>query len=107
MVAGTPSTNQRFTMSPMGNAYGANLTPRQINIGKIDYHSPWKNLYLVGATAGVPSFAGGVHFAILMFQHLTGLQLGSTAPIAPRIGKYRDGVPLPNLDQSQPLVKVP
>jgi all-trans-retinol 13,14-reductase len=74
-VPGTPTTNERFVLAPRGNAYGANLTPRQFNVGKLDYRTPYPNLWLVGATAGVPSFAGGIHFAILLYEKLTGDRL--------------------------------
>jgi phytoene dehydrogenase-like protein len=75
VVAGTPSTNKKFVLAPEGNAYGANLTPRQLNVGKIDYRTPFSNLWLVGATAGAPSFAGGVHFASMLYQRLTGQRI--------------------------------
>ncbi len=72
VIAGTPTTNEKFVLAPQGNAYGANLTPKQINLGKIDYRTPYKNLSLVGATANVPSFAGGVHYAIRLYEKMTG-----------------------------------
>jgi all-trans-retinol 13,14-reductase len=71
VVPGTPTTNERFVLAPQGNAYGANLTPRQFNVGKVDYRTPYPNLWLVGATAGAPSFAAGVHFALLLYEKLT------------------------------------
>jgi len=73
--AGTPTTNERFVLAPHGNAYGASLTPRQRNLGRLDYRTPYPNLWLAGATAGVPSFAGGIHFAILLYESLTGDRL--------------------------------
>ncbi len=73
--AGTPCTHERFVFAPRGNAYGADLTPRQFNTGKIDYRTPYPNLWLVGATAGGPSFAGGIHFARLLYEKLTGDQI--------------------------------
>jgi phytoene dehydrogenase-like protein len=72
VVPGTPTTNERFVLAPQGNAYGANLTPGQFNVGKVDYRTPYPNLWLVGATAGAPSFAAGVHFALLLFEKLIG-----------------------------------
>ena len=58
--------------TPLNELSGADLTPGQINVGKVDYRSPYRNLWLVGATAGVPSFAGAVHFANLLYERLTG-----------------------------------
>jgi phytoene dehydrogenase-like protein len=75
VVPGTPTTNERFVLAPRGNAYGANLTARQFNLGRLDYRTPYPNLWLVGATAGAPSFAGGVHFAVLLYEKLTGDRL--------------------------------
>jgi all-trans-retinol 13,14-reductase len=72
LIAGTPLTMERFVLAPEGNSYGADLTPLNINLGKIDCHSPYANLFLVGATAGAPSFAGGIHFSALLFEMLTG-----------------------------------
>lgn len=70
--AGTPRTNEKFVLAPQGNAYGASLTPANIRLGKIDDRTPYPNLYQVGATAGVPSFAGGVHCSLLLYENLTG-----------------------------------
>ena len=73
--AGTPLTMERFVFTPMGNSYGADLTPENYRIGKINYKTPIKNLFLVGATACIPSFAGGIHFSGLLFEKLTGYSL--------------------------------
>lgn len=75
VIAGSPVTNERFVLAPQGNAYGANLTPKHINTGKVDYRSPFTNLWLIGATAGTPSFAGGTHFATMLYERLTGQSL--------------------------------
>ncbi len=80
VIAGTPLTNERFVMAPEGNAYGARLTPRHVNLGKLDYRTPFHNLWLVGATAGAPSFAGGTHFARLLAERLAGQPLLDAAP---------------------------
>ncbi len=72
VIAGSPATNERFVLAPRGNAYGASLTPKHINTGKVDYRSPYSNLWLIGATAGTPSFAGGTHFALMIYEKLTG-----------------------------------
>ncbi|MBN1930767.1 MAG: NAD(P)/FAD-dependent oxidoreductase [Desulfobacterales bacterium] len=72
LVAGTPLTMERFVFAPEGNSYGANLSPQNINLGKLDYRTPYRNLFLIGATAGIPSFAGGLHYSGLLFKELTG-----------------------------------
>ncbi|MCI0704603.1 MAG: NAD(P)/FAD-dependent oxidoreductase [Planctomycetia bacterium] len=72
---GTPTTNEKFVLAPQGNAYGAALTPRHFNLGKIENRTPYENLWLVGATSGAVSFAGGTHFAMLLYEKLTGERL--------------------------------
>jgi all-trans-retinol 13,14-reductase len=84
VIAGSPATNERFVLAPRGNAYGASLTPKHINIGKVDYHSPFPNLWLIGATAGTPSFAGGTHFARMIYEKLTGEHLPLPGPAQPK-----------------------
>jgi all-trans-retinol 13,14-reductase len=74
-ISGTPLTMERFVFAPKGNSYGADLTPSNYKLGKVDYRTPISNLFLIGATAGIPSFAGGVHFAGLLYEKLTGNSL--------------------------------
>ncbi|MGE0433878.1 MAG: phytoene desaturase family protein [Planctomycetota bacterium] len=69
-VVGTPLTNRRYVLAPAGNCYGQALTPANIRLGRIDYRTPWPNLVLAGATAGVPSFGGGLHYARLLAERL-------------------------------------
>ena len=71
-ISGTPLTMERFVFAPEGNSYGADLTPANYNLGKVDYRTPISNLFLIGATAGIPSFAGGIHFSGLLYEKLTG-----------------------------------
>ena len=71
LIAGSPLTMERYVLAPEGNSYGADLAPHNFNLGKLDYRSPYNNLYFIGATAGIPSFAGGIHFAALLYEILT------------------------------------
>ncbi len=75
VVAGSPLTNERFLLAPRGNTYGAHLTPQRLQSGHIDCHTPLDNLWLTGATATSPSFAGGTHWAILLYEYLSGDKL--------------------------------
>lgn len=72
ILTGTPVTNEFFVNAPEGNAYGANLTPKNFNFGKVNYRTPINNLFFIGATVGIPSFAGGIHFSIKLVEKLTG-----------------------------------
>ena len=72
-LAGTPTTNERYCRAPAGNAYGAALTPAHVGLRR----RPWKatsldNLWMVNATAGLPSIAGTVGAGIRLYRDLTG-----------------------------------
>ncbi len=69
-ISGSPTTNERYVNSPYGNSYGADLTPANFKLGRLNSKTPLHNLHLVGAAAGVPSFAGGIHFANLLAEKL-------------------------------------
>lgn len=75
IVSGTPTTMEDFVAAPKGNSYGADLSPENFNLGKLNYKTPYENLFLIGATSGAPSFAGGLHFSALLFEKLTGEDL--------------------------------
>jgi all-trans-retinol 13,14-reductase len=60
MVMGTPASNERFCRAPLGNAYGAALTPENVGLGRVPNETPFGNLWLVNATAGFPSIGGTV-----------------------------------------------
>lgn len=69
-VVGTPLTQERFCGAPHGNAYGAELTPRNVGLGRVPFETPWRNLFLVNATAGYPSVAGTVRSGQRLFELL-------------------------------------
>ncbi len=69
-LTGSPTTNEHFVNTPFGNSYGADLIPSNYRLGRLNSRTPLPNLHLVGASAGVPSFAGGIHFAHLLAEKL-------------------------------------
>ncbi len=69
---GTPTTNEDYVASPMGNSYGANLTPRNVNLGKVSFQTPFKNLFLINATAGMPGLGGAFRSSLNLFGQLAG-----------------------------------
>ena len=71
-VAGTPTTNERFLWAPEGNIYGATLTPRNVNFGRLKFDTPLSNVFLTGATAEFPSVGATVSGASRLYTHLTG-----------------------------------
>ncbi len=69
---GTPTTNEDYVSSPLGNSYGANLTPKNVNLGKVSFFTPFKNLFLINATAGMPGLGGAFRSSLNLFGHLAG-----------------------------------
>jgi all-trans-retinol 13,14-reductase len=72
-VMGTPATNARFCWAPEGNAYGAELTPRNVGASRLPFATPLSNLWVVNATAGLPSIGGAVRAGMDLFEELSGI----------------------------------
>lgn len=71
-VVGTPATNERFCRAPAGNAYGAALVPAQVGLGRRPFRTSLDNLWMVNATAGLPSVAGAIGSGMRLYEELTG-----------------------------------
>ena len=71
-VVGTPATNERFCRAPLGNSYGASLVPKNITLHRRPYRTSVDNLWIVNATAGMPSVAGAMGAGARLYQELTG-----------------------------------
>ena len=71
-VVGTPATNERFCRAPAGNAYGAALVPEHVTLGRRPFRTQLDNLWMVNATAGLPSVAGAVGAGMRLYGELTG-----------------------------------
>lgn len=71
-VMGTPATNERFCRAPAGNAYGAALVPAQVALGRRPFRTSLDNLWMVNATAGLPSVAGAIGSGMRLYEELTG-----------------------------------
>ncbi|MBK9267038.1 MAG: NAD(P)/FAD-dependent oxidoreductase [Polyangiaceae bacterium] len=71
-VVGTPATNERFCRAPGGNSYGAALVPKNISLDRKPYRTSLDNLWIVNATAGMPSVAGAMGAGAQLYQELTG-----------------------------------
>jgi phytoene dehydrogenase-like protein len=71
-LVGTPATNERFCRAPAGNAYGAALVPAQVTLGRRPFRTQLENLWMVNATAGLPSVAGAVGAGMKLYGELTG-----------------------------------
>ncbi|MCO6457692.1 MAG: NAD(P)/FAD-dependent oxidoreductase [Pirellulaceae bacterium] len=71
-VVGSPLTNEHFVRAPHGNCYSTPLDPRHVNLNRLNYKSPFPNLYYVGASSCLPGFATIIHFACMLYERLTG-----------------------------------
>jgi all-trans-retinol 13,14-reductase len=71
-LVGTPATNERFCRAPSGNAYGAALVPQHVTLGRRPFRTELDNLWMVNATAGLPSVAGAIGAGMRLYGELTG-----------------------------------
>ena len=71
-TGGTPTTNERYCLSPQGNSYGSNMTPRNIGIGRLKHGSSVQGLYFCNASSGFAGFAGTFWTGASLYQKLTG-----------------------------------
>jgi phytoene dehydrogenase-like protein len=71
-AVGSPLTNEFYVCAPKGNCYGAPLDPQHVNLRRLNYKSPFPNLYFVGASSSLPGFATVIHFATMLYEKLTG-----------------------------------
>ncbi len=71
-ITGTPATNERFCRAPAGNSYGAALVPENVTVARRPYRTSLDNLWMVNATAGLPSVAGAIGAGARLYRELTG-----------------------------------
>lgn len=71
-VIGSPLTNEFYVRAPKGNCYSTPLDPKHVNLRRLNYKSPFPNLYYVGASSCLPGFATIIHFACMLYEKLTG-----------------------------------
>jgi all-trans-retinol 13,14-reductase len=71
-MLGTPTTNERYCLSPEGNSYGSNLTPDNVGPSRLDHRSGVPGLYFCNASSGYPGFAGTVWTGARLYERLTG-----------------------------------
>jgi len=74
-VVGSPLTNEFYVRAPKGNCYSTPLDPKHVNLRRLNYRSPFPNLYYVGASSCLPGFATIIHFACMLYAKLTGDQV--------------------------------
>ncbi|MFH2104658.1 MAG: hypothetical protein ABII72_00270 [Parcubacteria group bacterium] len=71
-VIGSPTTSEHFLFAPKGNCYSTPLDPANVNFNRLNYKSPWQNMFYIGAGSSLPGFATIMHFSALLYEKLTG-----------------------------------
>ena len=71
-MLGSPTTNERFCLSPAGNSYGSNMTPANIGTGRLDHETSLPGLYFCNASSGFAGFAGTIWTGCRLYEHLSG-----------------------------------
>ncbi len=71
-MLGSPTTNERYCLSPAGNSYGSNMTPSQIGTGRLGHDTSVPGLHFCNASSGYAGFAGTVWTGCRLYEHLTG-----------------------------------
>ncbi|MGH7285178.1 MAG: phytoene desaturase family protein [Polyangiaceae bacterium] len=70
-LSGSPTTNERYCWAPAGNAYGARLTPAHVGMRRKPWKTSLENLWMVNATAGLPSVAGTISAGMKLHRTLS------------------------------------
>lgn len=70
-LVGSPLTNEDFCGAPMGNAYGAEMTPENA-APRLGAKTPFNNLFFCNATSGSPGVYGTTSTGMDLYTALTG-----------------------------------
>ncbi len=71
-MTGSPTTNERYCLSPSGHSYGSDMTPANISWGRLDHRSSLDHFHFCSASAGFAGFAGTIWTGCRLYEHLTG-----------------------------------
>ncbi len=71
-VVGSPLTNEYWAWAPEGNAYGMDLTPKQMGLARITMETPFSNFFFCNASAGYAGINGTTGNGLVLFEKLTG-----------------------------------
>ena len=78
-MLGSPTTNERYCLSPAGNSYGSNMTPHNIGPGRLDHNSSIPGLWFCNASSGFAGFTGTIWTGSRLYEELTGDRFLPTA----------------------------
>ncbi len=71
-TTGSPTTNERYCLSPAGNSYGSDMTPRNIGLGRLDDRTSLEGFHFCNASSGFAGFAGTIWTGCRLYERLTG-----------------------------------
>lgn len=68
---GTGVTNEDFVLTPVGNAYGSDMTPNQVSLRRLKATTPFKNFFWCNASSGWAGMYGTVSTGVKLYMDLT------------------------------------
>ena len=71
-MLGSPTTNERYCLSPAGNSYGSNMTPEQISVGRLDHRTSIPGFHFCNASSGFAGFSGAIWTGTRLYEVLSG-----------------------------------
>jgi phytoene dehydrogenase-like protein len=71
-MTGSPTTNQRYSLSPAGNSYGSAMTPANIGPGRLDHRTSLGGFHFCNASSGFAGFTGTIWTGCRLYEHLSG-----------------------------------
>jgi phytoene dehydrogenase-like protein len=71
-MTGSPTTNERYCLSPAGHSYGSDMTPDNIGLGRLDHRSSLGHFHFCSASSGFAGFTGTIWTGCRLYEHLTG-----------------------------------
>ncbi|MEO6027303.1 MAG: NAD(P)/FAD-dependent oxidoreductase [Candidatus Binatia bacterium] len=71
-MTGSPTTNERYCLSPAGNSYGSAMTPANIGPGRLDHRTSLAGFHFCNASSGFAGFTGTIWTGCRLYEHLSG-----------------------------------
>jgi len=71
-LTGSPTTNERYVLSPEGNSYGSNMTPDNMGLSRLTHHSSVPGLHFCNASSGFAGFTGTIWTGARLYERLEG-----------------------------------
>ena len=70
-VIGTPVTHEDFCVAIRGNAYGSNMTPEQMGLGRLKAKTSFQNFFWCNASSGYAGIYGTVATGMNLYMDIT------------------------------------